>query len=83
MNTERTVNPQNVAVKKSPPVFQGPAANALFMPQRIEACISTHYLLRQQNAVDDMDHAVVTDNVRGHNSRSIDINFAICEFHFD
>lgn len=83
MNTERTVNPQNVAVKKSPPVFQGPAANALFMPQRIEACISIHYLLRQQNAVDDMDHAVVTDNVRGHNSRSIDINFAICEFHFD
>ena len=83
MNTERTVNPQNVAVKKSPPVFQGPAANALFMPQRIEACISIHYLLRQQNAVDDMDHAVVTDNVRGHNSRSIDINFAIGEFHFN
>ncbi len=83
MNTERTVNPQNVTEKKSPPVFQGPAANALFMPQRNEACISIHYLLRQQNAVDDMDHAVVADNVRGHNSRSIDIDFAICEFHFN
>ena len=83
VNAERIVIPQNVVVKKSPPVFQGPAANALFIPQQIEACISIHYLLRQQNAVDDMDHAVVTDNVRGHNSRSIDIDFAICEFHFN
>ena len=83
MNTERTVIRQNGAVKKSPPVFHRPAANAIFLPQRIKACISIHYLLRQQHAVDDMDHAVVTDNVRGHNSRSIDIDFAICEFHFN
>ena len=83
MNTVRTVIRQNGAVKKSPPVFHRPAANALFMPQQTEACISIHYLLRQQNAVDNMDHAVVADNVRGHNSRSIDINLAIGEFHFN
>ena len=83
VNAERTVIPQNCCGKKTPPVFQGPAANALFIPQRNEACISIHYLLRQQNTIDDMDHAVVADNVRGDNSRSIDINFAICEFHFN
>jgi len=83
MNAVRTVIRQNIAVKKSPPVFHRPAANALFMPQQIEACISIHYLLRQQHAVDHVDHTVVADNVRGHDSRSIDKDFAICEFHFD
>ncbi len=83
MNAERIVIRKNVSVKKSPPVFQGPAANALFMPQRKEACISIHYLLRQQHAVDHVDHTVVADNVRRHDSRSIDKDFAVGEFNFD
>jgi len=53
------------------------------LPQVFEACIAIHNLLRQQDAVDDVDHAVVADNVSGHNSRSIDMDFAISDFHFD
>ena len=83
MNTERTVIRQNVVLKKSPPVFQGPAANVLFMPQQIEACSSIHYLLRQQHTVDHVDHTVVADNVRRHDSRSIDKDFTVGEFNFD
>ena len=76
MNAVRTVIRQNGAVKKTPPVFHRPAANALFMPQQTEACISIHYLLRQQNAVDNMDHAVGGGDVGGRDIGAIDAHLA-------
>ena len=55
----------------------------MFVPQVFEVCISTHYLLRQQHAVDHMDDTVVADNVRGHDRCSIDKDFTIREFNLD
>ena len=79
----RVVHDYGVLRKK---IAAGPAwtgGKCIALPQVFEACISLHYLLRQQHAVDDVDHAVVANNVSGHNSRSIDMDFAIGDFHFD
>lgn len=53
------------------------------LPRVFEACISIHCLLRQQDAVDDVDDAVVADDVSGYDSRSVDVDLAISDLHFD